>query len=55
MATTFSQNKFQTIFSGKNTNVMNGQVFGKKVGVVTKLFGWWHEDVCRPFVSSGSA
>ena len=29
---------------------LDNYVFGKKVGLVAKLFGCWHEDISRPFV-----
>ena len=33
----------------------NRLVFGKKMGLVAKLFGCWHENISRPFVESQTA
>lgn len=30
-------------------------VFGKKVGLIAKLFGCWHDDISRPFTQGQTA
>ena len=52
MANVILQNRFQS-FTHKKANVAEGVdsiVFGKKMGLVTKLFGCWHNNISRPFV-----
>ena len=36
-------------------NRLNNFVFGKKMGLVAKLFGCWHENISRPFVQGQTA
>ncbi len=51
MSTTILLNKFQR-FTHKKTNQgegINTLVFGRKMGLMTKLFGCWHKNISRPF------
>lgn len=51
MTTTILLNKFQRL-TNKREEKDNGthpMVFGRKVGLLTKLFGCSHEDMGRPF------
>lgn len=33
----------------------NSQVFGQKMGLLTRLFGCWHENLSRPFTEGNTA
>jgi hypothetical protein len=33
----------------------NNFVFGRKVGIIAKLFGCWHDNLSRPFVEKQTA
>ena len=55
MATTLLLNKFWNVFSKSRTNEIDRLVFGKKMGLPTKLFGCWHNNVSRPFVQGKTA
>jgi len=50
MATAIAQSKFKVLLNKKRAKRIDKGVFGKKVGVIAKLFGCWHENVSRPFV-----
>ncbi len=49
--TTILLNKFQrlAIRKGKQGKDINTLVFGRKMGLISKLFGCWHENLSRPF------
>lgn len=34
---------------------LNKNVFGKKIGLFTSLFGCWHEEISRPFTENKTA
>lgn len=57
MATELLLDKFQKLFlkREKLTNDVDGFVFGKKIDLITKLFGCWHENISRPFVHGKTA
>ncbi|MGI8468819.1 MAG: hypothetical protein ACR2N3_10225 [Pyrinomonadaceae bacterium] len=52
MSTALLSNKTESsIFRNlKRKRRPNNFVFGKRVGLMAKLFGCWHEDISRPFV-----
>ena len=49
--TTILLNKFQrlAIRKAKQGKDINTLVFGRKMGLISKLFGCWHENLSRPF------
>ena len=49
--TTILLNKFQrlAIRKAKQGNNIDTLVFGQKMGLLSKLFGCWHENLSRPF------
>lgn len=51
MTNTMTSNKFQKSIGTTSENEIEQFVFGKKIGLVTKLFGCWHTNISRPFVS----
>lgn len=57
MTATVLLSKLQRMSSGKRRgrSVVDGHVFGTKLGLAARLFGCWHEDVGRPFVRGKSA
>lgn len=57
MAALSLQNKFSTIKNRKNKRKteIDDFVFGQKIGVITKLFSCWHDDLSRPFVQGKTA
>lgn len=57
MASVMIQNGLQSITKRKEGNAkeVDSIVFGKKIGLVTKLFGCWHNDISRPFVEGKTA
>lgn len=58
MTTTFIFNTFQRLGHRKSKNskaIVDHNVFGQKLGLMTRLFGCWHEDVGRPFVKGKTA
>jgi len=57
MATTLLLNKFQRLIFKKANwkNEVDRIVFGQKVGLITKLFGCWHDNISRPFTQGKSA
>lgn len=50
METAIQQSKFKVLLNRKRAKRIDKVVFGKKVGVIAKLFGCWHENISRPFV-----
>ncbi|HEY8559762.1 MAG TPA: hypothetical protein VIL74_05120 [Pyrinomonadaceae bacterium] len=51
MASVLSISKFQNLVqkdrrAAKETDAV---LFGKKIGLIAKLFGCWHENLSRPF------
>ena len=57
MSTVMLKNKLSTLKMRKSnrTNEIDRFVFGQKVGLMTKLFGCWHEDLSRPFAQGKTA
>ena len=51
MANVLLISKFQSLVqrNGRSAKEIDSFVFGKKMGLVTKLFGCWHENLSRPF------
>lgn len=51
MTTTILLNKFQGLTNkkGKQDKNTDTLVFGRKMGLLTKLFGCWHKNISRPF------
>jgi len=51
MTTAVLMNKFQKLINKRteqNKNI-NKLIFGQKMGLISKLFGCWHENLSRPF------
>ena len=57
MATVFLPNKLLTLSNRQNkeTDAIDHFVFGQKMGVITKLFGCWHNNISRPFIQGKTA
>lgn len=55
MAEVLVQSRFRTLLNKKRAKRIDKGVFGKKVGVIAKLFGCWHENISRPFVQGKTA
>jgi hypothetical protein len=56
MANALLTNKFLTLNKeSKMANGIDSFVFGQKMGLITKLFGCWHNDISRPFVQGKTA
>ena len=55
MATALEQSRIRTLFGKRRGEQIDRIVFGKKVGLVTKLFGCWHDNISRPFVQGKTA
>ena len=53
MASFVLQNVFQNLRSGEKG--LDEKVFGKKLGIVSRLLGCQHRRVTRPFSAGGSA
>lgn len=51
MTNTITSNNFQKSVGTVNEKEAEQFVFGKKINLVTKLFGCWHTNISRPFVS----
>jgi len=51
MANVLLLNKFQSLTNkrSKQGRDINTLVFGRKMGLISKLFGCWHENLSRPF------
>ena len=51
MATTLTQNKVRALTSKfvRNGNEVDNRVFGKRVGLLGKIFGCGHGNLSRPF------
>lgn len=44
------------LFTGKRQKQqLDHNVFGAEIGVITSLFGCWHEQISRPFTEGKSA
>jgi hypothetical protein len=39
----------------RSERTIDPAVFGKKLGVITALFGCWHDNLSRPFVTGKTA
>lgn len=57
MSTTILLNKFQRLTEqkAKPGSELNALVFGRKMGLMTKLFGCWHKNISRPFSQGKTA
>jgi hypothetical protein len=58
MATALLTQKPRASVFGRNRSKTKSDdqiIFGKKVGLMTKLFGCWHENISRPFVQEQTA
>lgn len=55
MTTTLLANKFQSFVGKKGENEIDQSVFGRKLGLLAKMFGCWHNNVSRPFVHGKTA
>lgn len=55
METAIVESKFRVLLNKKRAKRIDKGVFGKKVGVIAKLFGCWHDNVSRPFVQNNIA
>jgi hypothetical protein len=57
MTTTFLTNTIQRLGQKKisDRKLIDRRVFGRKIGLMTSLFGCWHENVGRPFVKANTA
>lgn len=57
MTTTVLVDKFQNVVDkGRSAaNEIDRNVFGRKMGVMARLFGCWHNDISRPFVHGKTA
>jgi hypothetical protein len=55
MATLILEKDFQTITNERTSIEPDQRVFGEKVGILTKLFGCWHDNISRPFVDGKTA
>lgn len=40
---------------GKQKSEIDPTVFGRKMGLVSKLFGCWHGNISRPFIEGNTA
>lgn len=57
MSDTILINKFQRLTNrkAKQDNDVNTLVFGRKMGLISKLFGCWHKNISRPFSQGKTA
>lgn len=57
MANVLLFNKFQSLVhrNGNLTKEIDPFVFGKKAGLIAKLFGCWHDNLSRPFTQNKTA
>lgn len=58
MAAALLTQKSRTSVFRRNRRALNPPdqiVFGKKVGLMTKIFGCWHENISRPFTQEQTA
>ncbi|HSK73497.1 MAG TPA: hypothetical protein VK892_17495 [Pyrinomonadaceae bacterium] len=57
MATTVLVDKFQNVTDKSRSvgNEIDSNVFGRKMGVMARLFGCWHYDLSRPFTRGKTA
>lgn len=55
MAEAIVHSRFRTLLNKKRANRIDKGVFGKKVGLIAKLFGCWHDDISRPFIQGKTA
>jgi hypothetical protein len=51
MANTIALNKIQRLADKSVESETNQFIFGQKVGLITTLFGCWHNNISRPFVN----
>lgn len=43
------QNRFRTLLNREKSTAADQIIFGKKLGLMAKFFGCWHENLSRPF------
>ena len=57
MANVIFFSKFQNRVQGNegSAKAIDALVFGKKMGIVAKLFGCWHDNLSRPFTQGKTA
>lgn len=57
MTTTILRNKFQRLIQKKDKQTESADllIFGRKVGLIAKLFGCRHGDISRPFTNGETA
>lgn len=55
MTTTLILSKFQSFLGKNKMDEIDRFVFGKKMGLISKLFGCWHNNVSRPFIQGKTA
>lgn len=56
MANVLLTNKFLMLNKkSRRKNEIDSFVFGQKMGLMTKLFGCWHNDLSRPFAQGKTA
>ena len=48
MRTAILLNQFQRLINNQDGNI-NTLIFGRKMGLMSKLFGCWHKNISRPF------
>lgn len=48
-------NKLHGMTGKKGENKIDRFVFGQKIGLMTKIFGCWHDNISRPFVNGKTA
>ena len=48
---TLALKKIHGLVGKKSENETDRIVFGKKIGLITTLFGCWHNNISRPFVN----
>ena len=57
MATVFLPNKLLKLNNEKNKSAsgIDHLVFGRRMGLMAKLFGCWHNNISRPFMQGKTA
>ena len=54
MTSMSNPNRFRSLFyrTNREGTEVDGRVFGKRVGLLTKFFGCEHKNISRPFISN---
>lgn len=55
MSTALAQSRFRTLLGKRRIRRVDNRVFGKKIGVIAKIFGCWHENMSRPFAQGDTS